>query len=83
MTNAVGLVFRGKTEMRESCSFFKLQDGEGGLDKALLLERWSCALANHNCVADPAMFVYKETVEEAGIQGSAELFTKQINKAAQ
>jgi len=83
VTNAVGLVFRGKTEMRESCSFFKLQDGEDALDKALLLERWSCALANHNCVADPAMFVHRETVEEAGIQGSAELFTKQINKAAQ
>lgn len=83
VTNAMGLVFRGKTEIRESCSYFRLADGGDALDKAQLIERWSCALASHNCVADPSKFVQRETAEEAGILSTSEVLAKQINRAAQ
>lgn len=73
-------MFRGKTEVRESCSYFRLPEDT---DKAALIERWSCALASHNCVADPAKFVQRETAEEAGILSATETLAKQINKAAQ
>ncbi|XP_034231179.1 protein ECT2-like isoform X2 [Thrips palmi] len=79
VSNTMGVVFRGKTEMRESCSYFRLPDST---DKAHLLERWTGALAAHNCVADPAKFLQRETAEEAGILSTTELLSKQINKAA-
>lgn len=79
VSNAMGVVFRGKTEMRESCSYFRLPDA---VDKAHVLERWSVALAAHNCVADPAKFVQRETAEEAGVLGTLEQLNRQFNKAA-
>lgn len=88
VSNALGVVFRGKAQVRESCSYFRLPDaGAGVLAKALVLERWSVALATHNCVADPAKFVQRETAQEAGIGASsssgAEALSRQISKAAQ
>ncbi|XP_052122544.1 protein ECT2-like isoform X2 [Frankliniella occidentalis] len=87
VSNALGVVFRGKAQVRESCSYFRLPDaGAGVLAKAQVLERWSVALATHNCVADPAKFVQRETPQEAGIGASssgAEALSRQISKAAQ
>ncbi|KAK3907259.1 Protein ECT2 [Frankliniella fusca] len=86
--NAMGVVFRGKAQVRESCSYFRLQEaGAGVLDKAQVLERWSVALASHNCVADPARFVQRETAQEAGIEttasSSSEALSRKISRAAQ